>query len=285
MDVTLAALFAFFHAEHIQTVVIKGQGVARYYPEPSLRQSGDTDIYTAPENFATSRKLLKALCNNERDDEKHCIYDTGQIHIENHRYVILLTSKHKRQVFDDILRRWFPQQIPYIDIENTKVGVPTTAFNTVYLLTHIFHHFINGGIGFRQISDWYLVLRKAAHDTSFDRNQFRKDLEDLELLKFAELLAAIAVHHFGFQEEDLPLEISSDANLEDILLQDILTGGNFGHNDHNRPEGNWSGRWYGYNSSIRRARRFTEIAPQALKHYSRYRVHIFLLNFFRHRLS
>ena len=38
------------------------------------------------------------------------------------------------------------------------IAVPTTAFNVIYQLTHLYHHFFDEGIGMRQIIDYYYVV-------------------------------------------------------------------------------------------------------------------------------
>ena len=39
-----------------------------------------------------------------------------------------------------------------------EIAIPTTAFNVVYQLTHLYHHFFDEGIGMRQIIDYYYVV-------------------------------------------------------------------------------------------------------------------------------
>ena len=38
------------------------------------------------------------------------------------------------------------------------IAIPTSAFNVVYQLTHLYHHFFDEGIGMRQIIDYYYVV-------------------------------------------------------------------------------------------------------------------------------
>ena len=39
-----------------------------------------------------------------------------------------------------------------------EIAIPTMAFNVVYQLTHLCHHFFDEGIGMRQIIDYYYVV-------------------------------------------------------------------------------------------------------------------------------
>ena len=38
------------------------------------------------------------------------------------------------------------------------IAIPTMAFNVIYQLTHLYHHFFDEGIGMRQIIDYYYVV-------------------------------------------------------------------------------------------------------------------------------
>ena len=280
VDAVAAKLFDLLHQNHLHAVLIKGQGVARYYPDPALRQSGDIDLYTG-EDFQKSCSLLRLEGSEESNDVKHFCYEWHGVHVENHRRMMLLADKHHQILFDNMLNTWFPLSVRTIRTNSGSIFVPPLQFDAVFILNHLFHHFIDGGVGLRQVMDWLLVMRTAAADTTFDRNRFERDLEDLDLLPCAQLLAAFGVHHLGFQEAQLPIAISSDADMERLITDDILTGGNWGRTTSQRPEGNYSGRWYGFVCSIRRAKRFRMLAPREMKHYTRYRIKYFLLNFIK----
>ena len=38
------------------------------------------------------------------------------------------------------------------------IAIPTTAFNVIYQLCHLYHHFFDEGIGMRQMIDYYYVV-------------------------------------------------------------------------------------------------------------------------------
>ena len=39
-----------------------------------------------------------------------------------------------------------------------EIAIPTMAFNVIYQLCHLYHHFFDEGIGMRQIIDYYYVV-------------------------------------------------------------------------------------------------------------------------------
>ena len=47
-----------------------------------------------------------------------------------------------------------------------EIAIPTTAFNVVYQLTHLYHHFFDEGIGMRQIIDYYYVVNNYLSNPS-----------------------------------------------------------------------------------------------------------------------
>ena len=48
------------------------------------------------------------------------------------------------------------------------IAIPTTAFNVVYQLTHLYHHFFDEGIGMRQIIDYFLVVNDFSKNVFLD---------------------------------------------------------------------------------------------------------------------
>ena len=48
------------------------------------------------------------------------------------------------------------------------IAIPTTAFNVVYQLTHLYHHFFDEGIGMRQITDYFLVVNDFSKNVFLD---------------------------------------------------------------------------------------------------------------------
>ena len=49
-----------------------------------------------------------------------------------------------------------------------EIAIPTTAFNVIYQLTHLYHHFFDEGIGMRQIIDYFLVVNDFSKNVFLD---------------------------------------------------------------------------------------------------------------------
>ena len=64
-----------------------------------------------------------------------------------------------------------------------EIAIPTTAFNVVYQLTHLYHHFFDEGIEMRQIIDYYYVVNND--ELLVIKDALQKELKHLGLWKFA----------------------------------------------------------------------------------------------------
>ena len=62
------------------------------------------------------------------------------------------------------------------------IAIPTMAFNVIYQLTHLYHHFFDEGIGMRQIIDYFLVVNDFSKNVFLD-NKSSKITPSLFTLK------------------------------------------------------------------------------------------------------
>ena len=80
------------------------------------------------------------------------------------------------------------------------IAVPTTAFNVVYQLSHLYHHFFDEGIAMRQIIDYYFVLLKADGKNLFNKTSLFRELKYLGLWKFAGAVMYVLHEVLGLPE-------------------------------------------------------------------------------------
>lgn len=70
---TLAEAVMLLLRNDIRPVLLKGQGVAANYAEPTLRMCGDIDLYVGQKDYARACELAHqwnaALCHSERSEE------------------------------------------------------------------------------------------------------------------------------------------------------------------------------------------------------------------------
>lgn len=213
----------------LRCVILKGQGIATYYPNPTLRQSGDIDIWIE----GGTKKVLQYL--RSKGKVSNIVYthlDTDvpvETEVEIHHNPALfynpiyLFRLHKYLAKQNEM---FENKIELSD-GSGNIYIPTVEFNRFYIILHIYRHFFSEGIGLRQLLDYYYVLLKGGTEESRQRTMelFRKT----GMLKFVG--AAMWVLQKVFDMDDQYLLCAPNEKSGKQLLNEIMLAGNFGKYD------------------------------------------------------
>ncbi len=104
------------------------------------------------------------------------------------------------------------------------------------MLLHTASHLTSEGVGLRHLCDW-VVFASALSDAEF-REFFEKKLKNFGLWRFAQVLTLLGIRYLGAPNRVWTLEAVESHKLDDAtldgLMNDILSGGNFGTKDMNR---------------------------------------------------
>ena len=104
------------------------------------------------------------------------------------------------------------------------------------MLLHKASHLTSEGVGLRHLCDW-VVFSSALSDAEF-REIFEKKLKRFGLWRFAQALTLLGIRYLGAPNRVWTLEAVECHKLDDVtlegLMNDILSGGNFGTKDMNR---------------------------------------------------
>ena len=220
-------LFSMLREDGLRCCILKGQGNALMYPNPYSRTPGDIDVWVN-----ASREYLTeyAKCHFKLEDDirfHHLETTMDGVPVELHFFPCSMNNPfyHAR------LQKWFKRNAD-LQCSNVvsqpdgigEIAIPTTAFNIIYQLTHLYHHFFDEGIGMRQIIDYYYVVNNdellAIKDT------LQKELKHLGLWKFARAVMYVLHETLGLSEEKMIAPM--DEKRGKLLLAEILNGGNFG---------------------------------------------------------
>ncbi len=226
LDYAAEHLTRIFKTGGFRSCVLKGQGIARLYPQPERRQSGDIDLWVE----GGRDKVLKYLKQN--------LLGTGQVVIHHvDAYIIegVQSEIHFKPVFacnpilHHRLQKFFKKnadsQFSNYD-EKLGFSYPTLRFNAVYILAHIYMHFLYEGIGLRQIVDYYYVLKNLDDE---GKRQAASDIKKVGLLKFAGAVMFVLQKVCGM--DDNSMVTKPDDKRGTLLLDEIMVGGNFGKYD------------------------------------------------------
>ena len=117
----------------------------------------------------------------------------------------------------------------YVTIYGKKIATLSKTDHLLFMLCHIFKHFLYGGFGIRQVCD--IGLFSSKYLSQIDWVYIRNSCEKVNIERFSAAVFRIAERYFGFT---MPSEFKHLEVDESNLLEDILTGGLYGVNDINR---------------------------------------------------
>ena len=220
-------LFSMLREDGLRCCILKGQGNTLMYPNPYSRTPGDIDVWVN----ANREDITKyAKCHFKLEDDirfHHLETAMDGVPVELHFYPCTMNNP----IYNARLQKWFKRNAD-LQCSNVvslpdgigEIAIPTTAFNVIYQLTHLHHHFFDEGIGMRQIIDYYYVVNND--ELLVIRDTLQRELKHLGLWKFARAVMYVLHEALGLSEEKMIAPM--DEKRGKLLLTEILNGGNFG---------------------------------------------------------
>ena len=125
----------------IDPVLLKGQGVSKYYLIPELRQCGDIDIYVGQEKFAKACEVIGAMSTPEDHQKdipslKHYHTRIGSAFIEIHRYTDVYWPRRYDRVYQKISDAGMHSDLVPLDFVDAEVSTPSVDFNVFFIFNH-----------------------------------------------------------------------------------------------------------------------------------------------------
>ena len=222
-----AKLYSKFREDGLRCCILKGQGNALMYPNPYSRTPGDIDVWVNASREDIT-EYAKRHFNLEDDIRFHHLETSlDGVPVELHFFPCSMNNP----IYNARLQKWFKRNAD-LQCSNVvslpdgigEIAIPTTAFNVVYQLTHLYHHFFDEGIGMRQIIDYYYVVNND--ELLVIRDTLQRELKYLGLWKFAGAVMYVLHEALGLSEEKMIAPM--DEKRGKLLLAEILEGGNFG---------------------------------------------------------
>lgn len=235
----VAEVAQWFDSHGFECCLLKGQGNALYYPETDIRIAGDIDLWvrtkerkSLEENVKTAIRFVR---NNSKDIKAVYHHVDGlsfcgtavEVHYRPHFMQNFLHNARLQQYF---LKNEDRQFAHGVEIGGRKVAVPTTEFNLVFQLSHIYQHLFNEGIGLRQILDYFYLIQNCESIRAEEgKTIFAETFKSLGLKNIAGALMWVLIESLGMDRE-LAL-VEPDERRGKFLLTEILAAGNFGRQD------------------------------------------------------
>lgn len=212
-------------------VILKGMAAASYYPNPKLRSFGDIDFLIDPSEQSEIEELLSknGYKNWEMDHICHVVFNKGNAHLEMHFEIAGIpygkAGETVREFMTDAL-----EHTVTAEFDGWCFPAPGDIYHGLIILLHMQHHMLGEGLGLRHICDWACYLQKT-QDKPF-WSELLGLFQKIGILTYAKVISKISAMYFHI---DCP-EWAQDADegLCRDVMEDVLTGGNFGRKDRTR---------------------------------------------------
>ena len=227
VNVVASKLYSMLRENGLRCCILKGQGNALMYPNAYSRNPGDIDVWVNASREQITEYAKKYFQIGDDIRYHHIETSVDGVPVELHFFPGIMNNS----IYNARLQKWFKR---YADLQCSNVvslpdgigeiAIPTTAFNVIYQLTHLYHHFFDEGIGMRQIIDYYYVVNND--ELLVIRDTLQRELKHLGLWKFAKAVMYVLHEALGLSEEKMIAPM--DEKRGKLLLAEILNGGNFG---------------------------------------------------------
>lgn len=227
VNVVASKLYSMLREDELRCCILKGQGNALMYPNAYSRNPGDIDVWVNASREQITEYAKKHFEIGDDIRFHHLETSFDGVPVELHFFPGIMNNP----IYNVRLQKWFKRNAD-LQCSNVvslpdgigEIAIPTTAFNVVYQLTHLYHHFFDEGIGMRQIIDYYYVVNND--ELLVIKDTLHRELKHLGLWKFARAVMYVLHETLGLSEEKMIAPM--DEKRGKLLLAEILNGGNFG---------------------------------------------------------
>jgi hypothetical protein len=134
-----------------------------------------------------------------------------------------------------------------------KILLPQATYNALYIFLHLYHHFIYGGVGFRQLCDWCRCI--YVHYSEIDQVELEARLKDFKLYHPWQVFGAMCVEVLGMPKENMPFYTDKYNSKIGRLQSYVESDGNFGYismKNKVRPQALLTGKFFSLRCKIER---------------------------------
>lgn len=201
-------LIRFFKQNGINTLILKGTSVSRYYPRPERRPSSDIDIYQYGRQKEADELIARELgVDVTSDGHHHTKYAFRGVTVESHYEFFNTHVPPSSKGYESLLKAMNPE---------------SATFEALLHARHMAVHFVSGKITLRNLCDWAMFLesRRGEVDWKLVSSTFR----EYGMLPFVAALQYIVETQLAVEPiKELPA--SREMSLCERVLSDTAYGG------------------------------------------------------------
>ena len=143
----------------IDTILLKGSGVAGLYPVPELRKSGDVDLLV--ENGKMAQEAGRCLqvhgfvAESGHQENHHLTYMSPEgIRLELHSALVEPFDSTEVNTFLEKCQKDFFENRVTENVMGVDFFLASPSYQAFYLLLHMLQHFLRSGFGLKLLCDW-----------------------------------------------------------------------------------------------------------------------------------
>ena len=163
-----------YEKENIQLTVVKGQILKNLYLKPDMRVMGDIDFIVPRKDYVRARKILVEQFGyviEHEDKDELCALNDKKVCVELHQHLATELSNNQKY-FDHTYENHIIAKDNYFELD--------INYHFLYMMDHIYKHFVDGGLGLKYILDFALFIKRYP-------NVINETIEELKKLKLANL--------------------------------------------------------------------------------------------------
>ena len=256
-----------YEAAGLPFILLKGLSLGCFYPDASLRSGGDLDVlFHSDADYERGNELLRKAGHKLHDDSEvrygHTAFTYGRTIVENHARAVFFDHKRHNRRFDALIQEAISSG-SLITQHHGDYTIQTLPheLNVVYIFIHLFFHWLHWGVGFRQYSDWLLMMMRLKGQ--LDEEKILSMAKDLDILYPMQLFAQAAIRYLRVSPEIFPFPLlSEDDPHTEQIIRDVIHSGNFGFAQRPiKAQNKWVTNWRKFRFKMRRSRRLYAITP------------------------
>ncbi len=213
-------------AEDIEPVLLKGQGIARLYPNPLARECGDIDLFFPDKKQQERAAEILAEGTAVAKPDGSMVFAAEGVTVELHNRMFDMQTPANARLLSQAAKQWGVEEVALDNGGEAKIAVPAPTLNLLMQSLHILRHALSYGIGLRQLCDFAVTLRNAPAGTFEELTRLHSSLG---LERWFTTLTSFVGHWLG-------AKIAAETRQSDgePLLEVVMKGGNFGFHSHRR---------------------------------------------------
>lgn len=221
----------YFRELGVSTILLKGQGIAQFYPNPKHRVAGDIDWYISDTTHfqILFKELIKRGIKVSRSTTHNIDFRWRSVDVDVNSKLFDVFSPLASRKLKRIKNKELSESVFIGKQERLKsFEVLPPNLNVVQVSLHILKHLLLFGVGLRQFCD--LAILYNTYHKELNSIWLEKTYKDLKVINWIYVVHHFLVYYVGLSEQKLPFQLKNGV-CSCWLMEEIMTTGNFGYYD------------------------------------------------------